>query len=118
MKQFSYSIIVPKFQLKYMLSGHLHVTWQENKTTGYNYTFNICCSKTWSHLYFGCPSFCPQFQAINSCKQVSSGPDTQNRQCSLIVYGYFEYTLYLSGKQHECHLTGKAAEFKPMLRSK
>lgn len=114
-KDFCYSVTVPKIQLKYMLNRKLHVIWRENETTGYNYTAYICCSKVWSNLGSGCPSFCPKFFAMNS---VGSGMGTGNRQSSLTVYAYLKYAVYLSGKKHGCDLMGKVAKFKPMLRSK
>ncbi|CAB3994053.1 Hypothetical predicted protein, partial [Paramuricea clavata] len=107
---------VPKPQLKYLLSGHLHVIWQENETIGYNYTAQLCCSKLWPFPYSGCPNTCPQFQAMTSCTSAGSGSDSKSRQCSMMVYEYFEYTVYLSGKQHGCQLMGKMVKIRPRLR--
>ncbi len=117
--QFFFSLIVPKLQLKYMLSGHLHVIWQENETIGYNYTAHICCSKLRSYSFLGCPNTCPQFKAIKSCTTTAgSGSDSKSRQCSMSVWEYFEYTVYLSSKQHGCQLMGKVVKIRPRLRSK
>ena len=116
--QFSFLFIVPTPQLKYLLSGHLHVIWQENETIGYNYTAHICCSKLWPFPYSGCPNTCPQFQAMTSCTSAGSGSDSKSRQCSMMVYEYFEYTVYLSGKQHGCQLMGKMVKIRPRARSK
>ena len=99
-----------------MLSGHLHVIWQENETIGYK--AHICCSKLLSYSYSGCSDTCPQFQAISSCTTASNGSGTKSRQCSMRVFEYFEYKIYLSGEQDGCELTGKMIKIRPRLRCK
>ena len=107
---------VPTPQLKYMLSGQLHVIWQENETIGYNYKAHSCCSKRLPYSYSGCQDSCPQFHAISSCMTANSSTDTNVRQCSMRVFEYFEYTIYLSGEEHGCELTGKMIKIRPRLR--
>ncbi|XP_028405323.1 uncharacterized protein LOC114527824 [Dendronephthya gigantea] len=109
---------VPKPELKYMLSRRLVVTWQENDTSGYNYTAYICYTKIRSHPNFGSRDTCPHFQAMTSCSYAGGSVDANiRRQCDMKVFEYYEYTVHLSAEIRGCELIGENFKITPSLKN-
>lgn len=104
---------VAKPEVKYMLSGELHVSWSKKKAVG-NYSVNVCCKKPPVAYTATCSHVCPSYKTVQNCLLKTNAYPVKHH-CSILVYQYINYSIFLTAQFQGCQIRSDVVRITPVI---